>query len=337
MEQIGIQRLTGIVAFARAASLGSYTAAARALGLSPSAVSKSVQRLEQHLSLTLFARSTRALVLTPEGRDLHERVLRLLEEAEAIEQAAVAARGEPAGALRISAPVPVGIHVLAPALPRFRERYPKVVIDLRLSDRLSDLVEEGIDVAVRVGELTDSRLVARALAPHGLCAVAAPDYLRRRGEPNHPRELADHACVNFRFQSSGALFRWFFTTEGEETPIAPKAGITADSSEAVLAIVAAGGGIAISPTVAAAPWVQRGAVVPVLRGFVRPRSTMTALWPETRRNNPAVKAFVKYLIELFPSPTPWDALVERFAPEPPPGRRPSPKGARRASGTSRTG
>ncbi|MBY0252428.1 MAG: LysR family transcriptional regulator, partial [Methylobacterium organophilum] len=134
MEQIGLDRLTGIVAFARSASLGSYSAAARSLGISPSAVSKSVQRLEARLGVSLFTRTTRSLTLTPEGRDLQERALRLLREAEAIEQAAVAARSEPAGTLKVAASIPVGVHLLGPALPRFRARHPKLSVDLRLSD-----------------------------------------------------------------------------------------------------------------------------------------------------------------------------------------------------------
>lgn len=163
MAQIGIERLTGLIAFARAASLGSYTAAARALAVSPSAVSKSVQRLEQQLGIVLFLRTTRSLTLTPEGRDLHDRALRLLREAEDIEQAAMAARAEPSGILRISAPLPVGVHILGPALPRLRARHPKLAIDLRLGDQFVDMIEEGIDVAIRVGALADSRLKSRRL------------------------------------------------------------------------------------------------------------------------------------------------------------------------------
>jgi DNA-binding transcriptional LysR family regulator len=174
-EQINLERLTGLIAFARAGSLGSFTAAARTLSISPSAVSKSIQRLEQQLGLKLFSRTTRSLSLTPEGRDLHERALRLLHEAEEIEQAAFAARAEPAGTLKITAPLPVGVHLLAPALPRFRELYPKVSVDLRLGDRMSDLIEEGIDVAIRVGDLADSRLISRRLAPNRLCAFASPE------------------------------------------------------------------------------------------------------------------------------------------------------------------
>lgn len=130
MEQISLDRLTGLIAFSRAASLGSYSAAARALGVTPSAVSKSIQRLEQHFELKLFNRTTRSLTLTQEGRELHERTLRLLAEMEAIEQAAVSARSEPAGTLKVTAPLPIGIHLIAPALPAFRKRFPKLSIDL---------------------------------------------------------------------------------------------------------------------------------------------------------------------------------------------------------------
>jgi DNA-binding transcriptional LysR family regulator len=322
MEQIGLDRLTGIIAFARAGSLGSYTAAARALGVSPSAVSKSVQRLEQHLGLRLFSRTTRSLTLTTEGRDLHERALRLLREAEAIEQAAVAARSEPAGTLKVTAPLPIGVHLIAPALPRFRDRYPRLSIDLRLGDRFVDLIDEGIDVAIRVGDLADSRLISRQLAAHHICAFASPDYLARRGMPQHPDDLADHECVNFRFQSSGQAFRWPFFIGDRTFEIVPDAGIVTDVSDAVAAIIAAGGGIGMSPTFVAAPYVRRGELVPVLRNFAVPRTNITALWPESRRGSPNVKAFIAYLGEVFPSPTPWDHLIKQFPSEPHPSHAP---------------
>ena len=308
-EQIGLERLTGLVAFARAASLGSYTAAARALSISPSAVSKSVQRLEGQLGLRLFTRTTRSMVLTPEGQDLHERVLRLLRDIEDIEQAAMAARADPAGILKVAAPLPVGLHLLAPVMPRFRGRYPKLTVDLRLSDRMVDLVEEGIDVAIRVGELADSRLISRRLAPHRVCAFASPGYLQRRGTPKHPDDLVHHDCVNFRYQSSGQVLRWPFRIGERLVEITPDPGIVTDLSEVVAAIVEAGGGIGISPTYLAASYVRRGALVPVLREFAADRSVITALWPESRRGSPNVKAFLALLDEIFPSPTPWDTLI----------------------------
>jgi DNA-binding transcriptional LysR family regulator len=308
-EQIGLDRLTGLIAFARAASLGSYTAAARALSVSPSAVSKSVQRLEEHFGLMLFTRTTRSLVLTPEGRDLFERALRILREVEDIDQAALASRAEPSGTLKVTAPMPIGLNILAPAIPRFRERYPDLKIDLRLGDQFSDIIEQGIDVAVRVGNLPDSRLVSRRLGPHRIGAFASPGYLSRRGTPSMPEELAAHECVNFRYQSSGQSLRWPYQAGGKQEEMMPEAGVAADASDAVAVILAAGGGIGISPHYVAAPFVLRGELVPVLPQFTMERFAITALWPESRRGSPNVKAFVAFLIELFPSVTPWDEAV----------------------------
>lgn len=297
-EQIGIDRLTGLIAFARAGSLGSYTAAARSLSISPSAVSKSIQRLEKQLGVSLFARTTRSLTLTAEGRDLHERALRLLNDAEEIEQAAKAARTEPAGTLRIAASLPIGLHVIAPVLPQFRRLHPKVNIDLRLSDHMVDLIEGGFDVAVRIGDLSDSRLLSRRLLPHRLCCYASPEYLAGRNPPTHPDQLEEHETVSLRYQSSGQLFRWPFRVGDREVEIVPTSGVIVDASEAVLATISAGAGIGMATSFMASAWVRRGALVPVLADYAVDRHNITALWPESRRSNPAVRAFLDTLVKL---------------------------------------
>lgn len=298
-EQVAFERLTGLIAFARAGSMGSYTAAARSLSISPSAVSKSVQRLEQHLGISLFTRTTRSLTLTPEGRELHERALRLLRDAEEIEQAAMTARSEPSGTLRIAASLPIGVHVIAPALPAFLKLYPKVVVDLRLNDQIVDIIEQGIDIAVRIGDLADSRLLSRRLAPHRLCAFASPAYLAARGTPMHPDELEGHDTVNLRYQSTGQALRWPFRIGDRVIEIVPPSGVVVDVSDALVATLAAGGGIGISATFIAAPYVARGELVPVLSEFAVERHNITALWPESRRTNPAVRAFLTRLQEVF--------------------------------------
>lgn len=295
-EQIGLERLTGLFAFARAASMGSYTAAARALGISPSAVSKSVQRLERDLGVPLFTRTTRSLTLTEEGRNLHDRAMRILRDVKEIEQVAKAARAEPSGTLRIAASFPIGLHMIAPILPRFRADHPKVTIDLRLSDQLVDMVDEGIDLAVRIGELADSRLLARRLAPYSLCCYASPTYLKTRGTPTHPEELVEHETVNLRYQSSGQTFRWPFRISGRDVELVPASGIVVDTSEAVIAAIAAGGGVGVGASFMAAPSVARGELVPILTGFAVTRQNVTAIWPENRRSNPAVRAFLRLLI-----------------------------------------
>jgi DNA-binding transcriptional LysR family regulator len=311
--QIGLERLTGLIAFARAASLGSYTAAARSLAISPSAVSKSVQRLEQQLGLSLFTRTTRSLTLTAEGRDLHERALRLLREAEEIEQAVLSAKAEPAGTLRVAAPLPIGTQILAPQMALLKQRFPKLSIDLRLGDEFVDLIKEGIDVAIRVGDLADSRLISRRLAPHRLCAFASPAYLAARGTPQHPDDLAQHDCVNFRFQSSGQLLKWPFTLHGRVMEVTPPSWAVVNASDAVAEMVAGQGGIGMSPTYVAARYVARGELVPVLADYAVDRSTITALWPQSRRGNPNVKAFLSFLDTVFPEQTPWDAVIAAAA------------------------
>ena len=298
-EQMVLARLTGLIAFARAGTLGSYTAAARSLSISPSAISKSVQRLEKQLGVPLFTRTTRSLTLTAEGRELHERAVRLLSDADEIGQVAASARSEPSGSLRIAASLPIGVHVIAPALPAFRRRYPKLSIDLRLSDRYVDLVEEGIDIAVRIGDLADSRLLSRTLAPLRLCCFASPAYLAERGTPAHPDDLAGHDTVTLRYQSTGQPLRWPFRIGPKVIEIVPPSTLTTDTSEALIAMLAAGAGIGMGAPFVTAPYVARGELVPVLGDFAVERTSITAIWPESRRTNPAVRAALEMLQEAF--------------------------------------
>lgn len=297
-EPIGFERLSGLIAFARAGSLGSYRAAARSLAVSPSAISKSIQRLERHFGLALFIRTTRSLIFTAEGRDLHERVLQLLRQAEEIEQVAKSARLEPAGTLRIATSLPIGLHVIAPAITEFRKRHSNVLIDLRLSDQIVDMVQESIDVAVRIGELSDSSLLSRRLMPYTLCCFASPDYLAKRGTPQHPDELVEHETVNLRYQSSGQTLRWPFRIGDKEIELLPSSPVVVDASEAVLAAMAAGAGIGMAASFMAAPRVRRQELIPILSEFAVHRHNITAIWPENRRTNPAVRAFLDMLVEL---------------------------------------
>lgn len=173
-----------------------------------------------------------------------------------------------------------------------------MTIDLRLSDQKVDLTEEGIDLAVRIGDLPDSRLLSRRLSPHRLCCYASPDYLSTRGNPKHPDKLAEHETVNLRYQSTGQLFRWPFRIGDRDIEIVPSSGIVVDASEFVIATVAAGAGIGIVTSFMADAWVKRGELVPILLDFAVERHDITAVWPESRRSNPAVRAFLNTLTEL---------------------------------------
>ena len=298
-EQIGFERLTGLIAFARAGSLGSYTAAARSLSVSPSAVSKSIQRLEHQLGVTLFTRTTRSLVLTAEGRELHERALRLLRDAEEIEQLAKRARAEPAGTLRIATSLPIGIHLIAPVIPQFCAIYPNVKIDLRLSDHVISIVDENIDIAVRLGDLADSNLLSRHLPPYQIGCYASPDYLARHSAPGHPNDLAEHKTVSLRYQNTGQVFRWPFRIGEQEIEIVPSSEIIIDVSEAVVAAVAAGAGIGMAASFMADSWVKNKKLVPLLTDFAVERQNISVLWHESRRSNPAVRAFLDHLFGHF--------------------------------------
>ncbi|KGD84840.1 LysR family transcriptional regulator [Pantoea stewartii subsp. indologenes] len=298
-ELIGFERLTGLIAFARAGALGSYTAAARSLSVSPSAISKSIQRLEAHLGITLFTRTTRSLVLTAEGRELHERALRLLQDADEIAQIAKRARAEPAGTLRIATSYPIGLHIIAPALPQFCALYPKVNIDLRLNDRVISIVDESIDIAVRLGDLDDSNLLSRRLSPYRLGCYASPEYLANCSAPEHPNDLMSHKVINLRYQHTGQLFRWPFLIGERETEILSSSDVVVDSSEAVLILTAAGSGIGMMASFMADSWVKNKRLVPILSDFTVERHNITALWHESRRSNPAVRALLDHLIEHF--------------------------------------
>lgn len=308
MNHISLDRLTGLIAFSRAASLGSYTAAARALAISPSAVSKSIMRLEERLGVKLFNRTTRSITLTSEGSELFKRTLRLLQEAEEVEQMVLAARTEPSGSLKITAPFSVGSQLLAPHLPIFMERYPKIAIDFRLSDTFADLMEDSIDIALRIGPVVDSRLIARKLATNIVCTFAAPKYLKQRGMPASTEELHLHDLVCTRFQSSGQLVKWLFQAEEEIIEYIPSSRLTVTGTDTTLAIVCNGGGIGLLPSYLAYPYVSRGELVPVLQDMWVARNDITAYWPESRRGNPNVRAFLEFLKEIFPEPTPWNSL-----------------------------
>lgn len=308
MNHISLDRLTGLIAFARAASLGSYTAAARALSISPSAVSKSIMRLEERLGVKLFNRTTRTITLTPEGRELFQHALRLLQEAEEIEQAAFAARTEPSGTLKVTAPFSIGIHLIAAHLPAFRERYPKISIDFRLSDTFSDLIEESIDLAVRVGPMVDSRLIARKLATNIACTYATTNYLKKKGIPGSVGELDLHELVCTRYQSSGQLVKWLFRIDDELIEYVPRSALTVTSTDTALTVICNDGGIGLLPTYVAHPYVERGELVPVLSVHWVARNDITAYWPESRRGNPNVRVFLDFLSEIFPNPAPWNIL-----------------------------
>jgi DNA-binding transcriptional LysR family regulator len=231
--------------FAKVAEHGSFSRAAREMGMSDPTVSKAIARLEARLGLTLIARTSRRIALTDAGRAALERATRILSEGEAVEDEAGEQSNVPRGRVRISAPLSFGIAYLGATLPAFLQAYPEITVDFALSDRKVDLVAEGFDLALRIASLNDSSLLSRRLCTVRLLLVGSPDYLGRHGMPMHPAELSRHCALAY---TGGAFRMWRFThpTFGEET-VEPPVRVWTDNADLLNPALVAGQGLAIQP------------------------------------------------------------------------------------------
>ncbi len=279
--------------FVKVAETRSFTEAGRVLGISSSAVGKSIARMEARLAVRLFHRSTRSVTLTAEGALFLERCRRVLEELDAAELELSQASGSPRGKLRISLPQLTGLFM--PVLDEFMERYPAVELDVDMSERMVDVIEEGFDAVVRTGEQHDSRLVARRLGSYRQVVVASPDYLARHGTPVHPRELAGHVCLLHKFPASGKFEVWPFRLAADEPePMLPPSFI-ANATEVVAHLAQHGRGIAFLPTFIIREALDRGDLRILLDDFVDKTTTFWVLWPASRYTSPRLRAFVDHL------------------------------------------
>jgi len=289
--------IDGMRTFVAVVNTGSFTAAAERLGLSQALVSKYVGQLEARLGVRLLNRTTRRLSLTEVGRSYHQRCTELLESFDELEAAVKARQSAPQGQLRISAPVALGELHITPMIIEFLQREPGISVDLRLSDRFVDLLEEGVDLAIRMGELEDSRLVARRLGSSRLVACAAPAYLQRAATPDHPRALADHVCIlDSNLRSSP---NWFFQENGERLGVRVAGRMVANSARAAREVALGGMGIALCPDYVVAADLREGRLVPVLEAFTPPALGIYALYPQGRYLAAKVRAFVDFLRERF--------------------------------------
>jgi DNA-binding transcriptional LysR family regulator len=251
--------------FVRAVELGGFSSAARALRMTPSAVSKLVSRLEARLGARLINRSTRKLQLTAEGAVFHERALRILADIDEAERA-VSAGAAPRGRVRINSNVPFGLHHLLPLVPRFSAQHPEMILDIVLSDQVIDLMDERADVAIRVGPLASSSLMARKLGSSRMAVVAAPVYLARRGEPRTLDDLARHNLISFNF----ARHRddWpFVNAEGRRLGVSAQGDVTAGDGETARRLALVGQGVARLAHFHIGPDIAEGRLVPILEAF----------------------------------------------------------------------
>jgi DNA-binding transcriptional LysR family regulator len=244
---------------------GSFAAAAKALRLTPSAVSRCIARLEARLGVVLIQRTTRSLTLTPEGERYRDRITGLLAEMDEVEHGLSQDQREPRGPLRINASVPFGMQCLLPILPRFLDRCPAVTVDLALSDTLVDLIEERADIAIRIGPLRDTRLRAKKLGRSAMALVASPDYLARKGTPAHPDELERHHCLQFSFRR--AIDSWPFRIGSRIVHRPVESAFLGNSGEVVRMMAVAGGGIARLGRFHVAADIATGRLVEILAPF----------------------------------------------------------------------
>lgn len=301
-----MDKFTGMQVFQKVAGLGSLSAAARALHMSQTMATKHVAALEARLGAKLFYRSTRRLTLTEAGRSFLEASERILADVAAAEEAASAAQADLRGTLRLSAPVSFGILEIAPRLADFARRYPALTVDLGLNDRHVDLIEEGWDMAVRIGSMKDSTMQARRLAPCRLMLCAAPEYLRAHGTPGTVRDLKDHNCLSYTLARSMGVGRWVFGRDGK-TVVSVKGSLQANNGDALVAAAVAGQGIVYQPTFLLAREVAAGRLVPLpLDKENAEIAGIYAVYPATRAPPAKVRAFVDYLAGCFSPGPPWD-------------------------------
>ncbi len=259
-----MKNLSQFVNFSAVARHGSFAQAARELGLAPSSVAKSVARLENELGARLFHRTTRSVQLTAEGQVLFEKSSRLLEEIEALDLSSVKDDDEPGGILRIGAPIGYGVRVLLPVLTRLQQRFSALEIDLRLSDERVTLLDEGLDAAVRFGQLEDSTLIARQIDSQALMLCASPAYLAGRSKIRSVKDLEQHPVVAFRLPTTGRERSLEFSDRGEKVVVAASSRFRISHGEALAEAAALGAGLAQVPEFMARPYLSRGALVEVL-------------------------------------------------------------------------
>lgn len=291
------QDLARIRAFVQVFDAGGFSAAARAHGRSKALLSKYVTDLEDHLGVRLMNRTTRKLSLTEAGEAYYREVSALLTQLDDLDASISEQTSEPRGLLRVSAPRNFGEETLAPAIFAYLKTYPKVSLDLRLEDRYVDLVDEGVDVALRISTLPDSSLIARKIADMHVVVGAAPSLLKAHGRPEHPEALRSLPCiidVNLQGQAN-----WRFTENGKTISIPVTGQVRVNSPLAARSAAVAGLGFAVLPSYLADPVVAAGALVPVLTEFVPTGQTLQAVYPHRRHLAGKVRALIDHLVEWF--------------------------------------
>jgi DNA-binding transcriptional LysR family regulator len=305
-----MDRLAGMAVFAKVVEAESFTAAASALGMSKSAVSKTVSALEDRLGARLLNRTTRRLALTEIGRAFYERCARVVAEAEEAELAVTRLQEVPRGVLRINAPVSFSILHLGPALADFMSRYPELGVEIDAVDRFVDLIEEGYDVAVRIASsLPDSSLIARRITDNEMVVCASPPYWDKRGRPATPRDLAGHTCFTYAYASNPN--EWpFIGRNGERLVIRVDGRLHTNNGDVALDAALAGLGVVRMPRFICGPYLAGNRLEQVLKAWMPAPNGIFAIYPHNRHLSAKVRVFVDFLVERFGPGCDWDRLPE---------------------------
>jgi DNA-binding transcriptional LysR family regulator len=296
--------LSGFTVFTKVVETGGFSAAARELNMSKSAVSKHIAKLEDRLGVRLLNRTTRKLSPTEVGTDFYERALRIVQDVEETEQAVSALHTEPRGTLRLNVPMSFGYLHVAPLLADFTARYPDINIDMDLNDRVVDLLDEGYDIAVRIARLPDSTLIARKLAPFRLVLCASPDYLQQHGAPKTPADLKDHNCLMYSYLLNQN--EWSFQGPDGEISVKVSGNIRANNGDALRAAAREGAGLLLSPTFIVNEDLRNGRLKTVMTEFMKTDLAIYAVYPHNRYVSAKVRAFVDFLAERYGPKPYWD-------------------------------
>jgi DNA-binding transcriptional LysR family regulator len=301
-----VDRLAAIQVFAQVVESGSFAKAAARLGVSTSAASRHVAELESHLQTRLLNRTTRRVSLTESGRAFYERSVQLLGDLQEAEQEASSAAVMPRGTIRLTTSVNFGVRHVAPAIAEFLASYRDVRFDVSLSDRVVDLVEEGFDLAIRIGLPGADNLVARKLGETRLVPCASPAYLERHGAPKTPEDLATHNCFTYEYVTPRNVWR-FRDRAGNEHTVRIAGTLHSNNGDLLAEAAALGAGIVFEPAFIVGPEVRSGRLVPLLQDFVPPPVSIYAVYPSRKHLSAKVRRFVEHLIERFSQAQDWSA------------------------------
>lgn len=299
-----MDRFQALLAFSKVVETGSFAGAAERLDSSVSAISRRVADLEAHLGARLLNRTTRRLSLTESGQAFHQRCVQLLADLQEAEEEVTASAIVPRGTIRLTAPISFGIRHLASVLAEFQERHAQLRLDVLLSDRAIDLVDEGIDLAVRIGDIGSQALIGRRLGVADVVCCAAPSYLARRPAPRTPEDLRSHRCLTYAYSTAGNVWR-FIDAKRTMHEISVDGPAHANNGEMLSALALAGLGVCFEPDFIVADDVRAGRLVPLLPGYVAQPISINAAYPSRRHLSIKVRSLIDFLVHRFEEHPAW--------------------------------